>query len=324
MAVYTRLLKEQAQQIITRYGLGELVEIHEIAEGIENSNFLITTAHDHHAVCHILTLFEKRTDPQDLPFFLGLMEHLSRAGIPCPMPLHTQHGKLTFEHQDKQGTIVSFLGGKSKLAAQATEANLVQLGTMIGKMHLATKNFHLTRPNNLSVTGWKHLIGEINTRADEIEKGLSATLQSEIAFLEKHWREDLPSGIIHADIFPDNVFFKDDTLSGIIDFYFSCHDSFAYEMAIMLNAWCFDAQHVFQANKAKALLNAYQQIRPLSQQETDTLPILCRGAALRFLLTRAYDWINHDTDALVTRKDPIEYVLKLKYWSSATSNQWSA
>jgi homoserine kinase type II len=316
MAVYTRLTHDTAQDIATAYGIGNVVALREIAEGIENSNFLLITEQNGTQTNHILTIFEKRTNPQDLPFFLGLMEHFAQAGIPCPTPLHLKNNTMTFDYMDKTGALVSFLDGKSVLAAHTSEDMFRQLGTMIGKMQLAGKDFKLTRANSLGLEGWKALSSKIDTRADEIEIGLTQCIQDELIFLEKHWPHGLPQGIIHADIFPDNVFFQGDTLSGIIDFYFSCYDALLYEIAIVLNAWCFDAQNVYQASKADALLSAYHDICPLSQAEKESLTLLCRGAALRFLLTRAYDWLNHDARALVTRKDPLEYVAKLKYWQS--------
>lgn len=314
MAVYTRLSFHDMQGIIARYDLGKLCSFQEIAEGVENSNFLVITQKGSEApLPSILTLYEKRTNPQDLPFFLGLMEHLACAGIPCPTPYTTNDGSDSFVFENKTGAMVSFLTGKSKLAADTTVNDLAQLGTLIGKMQRATQDFTLTRSNDLSVEGWKRLTQAIGKRADEIQDGLARILADEIAFLSDEWPQHLPRGIIHADIFPDNIFFEGEQLSGIIDFYFACEEITLYELAITMNAWCFDAQGQLLHDKARALLNAYTAQKPLSEEEIKNFGILCRGAALRFLLTRSYDWLHHDASALVTAKDPNEYLAKLRY-----------
>ncbi len=311
MAVYTRLTDEEFGALMSIYRLGVLIEAKEIAEGVENSNYLLITERDGVRARSILTIFEKRVEEAYLPFYLGITRHLAEAGLPTPRPLLTEQGELFAAVAGKKAAVVTFLEGKS--TRQIDVAHLRSLGAMQARMHLATEGFALDRPNDLSLSGWRTLIDRIGARAEKIAPGLSQELQTEYAFLSAHWPSDLPAGVIHADLFPDNVFFIGDQVSGVIDFYFSCNDLFMYDVVITLNAWCFERDGSFNLTKARAFLHAYHHVRPLRQEEREALPILARGAALRFLLTRGYDWLHPEPGALVTPKDPMEYVRKLRF-----------
>ncbi len=312
MAVYTRLTAQQFDEVMKQYGLGTLLEAREIAEGVENSNYLIRTQREGEAEHrYIFTIFEKRVDSAYLPFYLGITEHLASRDIPTPRPLHTPDGDLCIEVAGKKAAIVTFLTGKSTRSIEVSQ--LLSLGMVQAQMHLAAADFPLSRPNDLSVSGWRRLIDATSGKADQIMPGLSQLLAEEYVFLAQHWPQDLPQGVIHADMFPDNVFFMGSDVSGVIDFYFACNDLFMYDLVITMNAWCFERDGSFNLTKARGLLSAYHAVRPLSDAEHMALPVLARGAALRFLLTRAYDALHRDPQALVTPKDPMEYVRKLRF-----------
>ena len=308
MAVYTPLSLEDIHALIAEFSLGSLVSYKEIAEGVENSNFLLITG-DH---CkHILTVYEKRMNVDELPFFLHLMKHLAARNIPCPLPLITRSGLDHTYIQGKAVAIVTFLNGASTEAP--TLSKLYDLGVKTAMLHEATADFSMHRVNDLSLKGWRTLINKIQGETSALHPDLGQIMEDEWRYLDAHWPDALPSGVIHADLFQDNVFFIDETLSGFIDFYFACNDMYAYELAIIINAWCFDEQKKYNPAKVRALLQGYQSVRMLSKDEHASLPILLRGSALRFLLTRAHDWIYHDTTALVTAKDPMEYLHKLQW-----------
>lgn len=312
MAVYTRLTRRQFEEVAAQFGLGAFVAAREIAEGVENSNYVFVTRRSEQAETrHILTLFEKRVDTADLPFFLGITEHLSRRGVPCPCPLRTHGGEYAHPVAGKMAAVVSFLEGASPRRIEVP--HLLSLGAMQARMHLAAAGFPLSRRNDLALGGWGTLLRDIGDRADGIAPGLAEALRREYAFLASRWPRDLPSGVIHADVFPDNVFFTGGEISGIIDFYFACNDLFMYDLVIAMNAWCFERDGAFNLTKARALLTAYHRVRPLCGEERDALPVLARGAALRFLLTRAFDWLHRSPEALVTPKDPLEYLKKLRF-----------
>jgi homoserine kinase type II len=268
MAVYTQVTDEELAQFLADYDLGQVISFSGIAEGVENSNFHVRTTGGH----YILTLYEKRVAPQDLPFFL---EGLWPRRI---LPLHC-----------------------------------AGVGDALARLHRAQQGFPMRRTNALSLAGWRSLVAACKARGDEVRAGLGAGIVAELGFLETAWPSGLEEGVIHADLFPDNVFFLDDKVSGLIDFYFACNDSLVYDLAICLNAWCFEPDHSFNVTKARLLMSAYQKRRPLSAAETAALPVLCRGSALRFLLTRLYDWLNHPEGALVRPKDPLEYWAKLQF-----------
>ncbi len=307
MAVYTEVSDEELKDFLGQYELGDVTAFKGIAEGVENSNYLLRTT----AGSFILTLYEKRVRPGDLPFFLGLMDHLAKRGINCPIPLRGRDGSSLRELCGRPAAIVTFLDGLSARRIYPEHCRL--LGKALAEMHMAGAGFAQQRKNDLSFEGWRPLFEASAARAHEVKPGLAEALEAELARLEAGWPGDLPSGVIHADLFPDNVFFLDGHLSGIIDFYFACHDFFAYDIAVCLNAWCFEPDNAFNVTKARYLLQAYRAKRPFSEPELETLPLLARGSALRFLLTRLYDWLNHPPGALVEPKDPLEYWNKLRF-----------
>jgi homoserine kinase type II len=307
MAVYTEVTDDDVSAFVAAYDLGEVVSLKGIAEGVENSNFLLSTT----AGSFILTLYEKRVRRADLPYFLGLMEHLSERGIPCPTPVRARDGEALRELCGWPAAIITFLQGLWPKRVTARHCGL--LGTALAEMHLAGRDFPMYRPNDLSVGGWRALLDDCDGRAEEITAGLGEELRREVDVLEQAWPEALPAGVIHGDLFPDNVFFQGDRLSGFIDFYFACNDFLAYDLAICLNAWCFEPDNAFNTTKARALLRSYCAVRPFSQDEMAALPLLARGSALRFLLTRLFDWLNHPPGAYVKPKDPFEYLKKLRF-----------
>lgn len=307
MAVYTEVSDEDLLAFLATYELGQVLSFKGIAEGVENSNYLLHTGKGH----YILTLYEKRVHEQDLPFFLGLMLHLSERGINCPQPVKARDGQMLGRLAGRPAAIVTFLEGMWPRRPDA--AQCAQVGEMAARLHQAGEGFPLRRRNALSVAGWRPLYDAAASRADEVVPGLRATLERELIFQEQHFPACLPSGVIHADLFPDNVFFLSGICSGIIDFYFACNDAFAYEIAVCLNAWCFEPDASFNLTKGIALLAGYERVRRLEPRERETLPILARGSALRFLLTRLVDWLNVPPGALVKPKDPIEYMRKLKF-----------
>ncbi|GAB4238986.1 MAG: homoserine kinase [Kiloniellaceae bacterium] len=307
MAVYTEVSAEEIESFVAEYGLGEVLSFKGIAEGVENSNYLLQTE----TGSYILTLYEKRVDADDLPFFLGLMEHLAGRGIVCPVPLHARDGRALRELCGRPAALISFLEGLWPRRIQTYHC--AALGGAMARLHLAGQDFTLRRENALSVAGWRPLLDSCRARADEVKPGLAEALETELAHLEANWPDDLPAGVIHADLFPDNVFFRGEKLTGLIDFYFACNDFFAYDLAICLNAWCFEQDKSFNVTKARMLLQSYSRKRPFSREELAALPLLARGSALRFLLTRLYDWLNHPEGAFVKPKDPMEYWHKLKF-----------
>lgn len=313
MAVYTEVEDEELEAFLAPYGIGNLLSYKGIAEGVENSNYMLHTDKG----IYFLTLYEKRVDARDLPFFLGLMNHLAAKGIACPVPLRNAQGDMLGELAGRPAALISFLEGVSVRRPQPKHC--AELGRALAHFHLDGRDFDLTRANALSVSGWRPLFVDCRLRADEIAAGLGAELESELQMLERDWPRDLPQGVIHADLFPDNVFFIGDRLSGVIDFYFACNDALAYDLAICLNAWCFEHDGAFNITKARALLQAYNEVRPLEASELAALPLLARGSAMRFLLTRLYDWLNHQQGALVSPKNPIEYVKRLRFHRGITS-----
>jgi homoserine kinase type II len=307
VAVYTEVTDDALAAFLKQYDIGRALAFKGIAEGVENSNFLLQTERGN----FILTLYEKRVARGDLPFFLGLMEHLAGQGLSCPTPVRGRDGEALRELAGRPAAIISFLNGvwPRRILPHHCDA----LGSALATMHVAGQSFALQRPNNLSLDGWRLLTSACRPRAHEVRYGLAAEIDAEMAHLEACWPRDLPAGVIHADLFPDNVFFLDDRLSGIIDFYFACNDFLAYDVAICLNAWCFERDGSLNVTKARLFLAAYQTVRPLSPAETAALPTLARGSALRFLLTRLYDWLHHPDGAFVTPKDPVEYLQRLRF-----------
>lgn len=307
MAVYTEVPDEDIARFVAAYDIGRILSCKGIAEGVENSNFLLHTERGH----YILTLYEKRVEAADLPFFLGLMEHLARRGITCPLPVHDRTGATLGRLADRPAAIVTFLDGM--WVRRPTAAHCAAVGEALARLHLAGADFAPRRPNALSVASWRPLYERSKARADEVAPGLGADVEAELGALEAAWPAGLPTGVIHADLFPDNVFFLGERLSGLIDFYFACNDFLAYDLAVCLNSWCFEPDHAFNLTKGRAMLAGYLKVRPLDADERAALPLFCRGSALRFLLTRLYDWLNVPAGALVRPKDPLEYLRKLRF-----------
>jgi homoserine kinase type II len=313
MAVYTDVAAEELEAFLAGYDIGALLAYKGIAEGVENSNFLVHTSGGN----FILTLYERRVAAADLPFFLDLMEHLAGRGITCPQPVKNRAGAMLGTIAGKPAAIITFLDGMWLRRPAAGHCGAV--GEALARLHRAGADFPRQRANSLSVAGWRPLYEAVAGRCDSIQPGLAAGLAAELAQLEATWPRELPQGVIHADLFPDNVFFLGDKLSGLIDFYFACTDALAYDLAICLNAWCFEPDHSYNVTKGKSLLQSYGAVRALSAQERTALPTLARGAALRFLLTRLVDWFDERGSALVRRKDPMEYFRKLRFHQAVTS-----
>jgi len=313
MAVYTDVSDEELQQFLGGYDIGALLAYKGIAEGVENSNFLLHTT----AGFFILTLYEKRVAAGDLPFFLNLIEHLAARGLTCPQPVRGRGGEALGRLVNRPAAIFTFLDGM--WIRRPNVAHCGAVGDALARLHLAGADFAMTRRNALSIEGWRSLFDAAGGRADTVQNGLSAAIGSELAWLERDWPRDLPQGVIHADLFPDNVFFLGDRLSGLIDFYFACTDALAYDVAICLNAWCFEPDHSYNLTKGRALLKGYMRARKLNAREIAALPTLCRGAALRFLLTRLVDWLEVPPGALVRPKDPLEYYRKLRFHQADVS-----
>lgn len=313
MAVYTDVTAEDLGRFLSSYDVGELLAYKGIAEGVENSNFLVHTATGN----FILTLYEKRVAEGDLPFFLGLMEHLAGRGITCPQPVKNRQGGVLGKIAGRPAAIVTFLDGL--WIRRPHPGHCAAVGEALAQLHLAGADFKLKRANALSIESWRPLYEHAKPRGDSVRPGLCAEIAKELDALEKAWPRRLPQGVIHADLFPDNVFFLGDKLSGVIDFYFACTDTLFYDVAVCLNAWCFEADHSYNVTKGRALLNAYNKVRALSAAERSALPVLARGAAMRFLLTRLVDWLAVPDGALVRPKDPLEYYRKLRFHQAVKS-----
>ena len=307
MAVYTEIGDDELRGFVAAYDIGDALTCKGIAEGVENSNYLLGTERG----TYILTLYEKRVAPEDLPFFIALMDHLAHQGVACPTPVRAKDGAALRELCGRPAAIVTFLNGM--WPRRIEPFHCAGVGAALARLHRAGASFAMTRPNSLGIAGWRRLYEACASRADEVQAGLGSELAGELAFFESAWPSSLPSGVIHADLFPDNVFFRDRELTGLIDFYFACTDAFAYDLAICLNAWCFEPDGSFNVTKARLLIGNYRNERPLDSSETAALPVLARGSALRFLLTRLYDWLNQTQGALVRPKDPLEYLRKLRF-----------
>lgn len=310
MAVYTEVSDvEMADFVRDQYDIGELVSAKGIAEGVENSNYLIRTSVD----TYILTLYEKRVPPEDLPFFIGLMDHMAKKDFPAPRPIHGRDGSALRTLCNKPAAITSFLEGMWTRRVQPFHC--AELGGALARFHGAGADFDMVRRNRLTLDAWRPLYERSRDRAIEVNAELPAVVEEELDYLEANWPapESLPVGVCHADMFPDNVFFIGESLSGVIDFYFACTDFLAYDIAVCMNAWCFERDRSFNATKARKLLAAYSQVRRLTDAEYVALPVLARGSALRFLLTRLYDWLNCPEGALVKPHDPMEYLAYLRF-----------
>jgi homoserine kinase type II len=313
MAVYTEVSEEELDAFVAGYDIGGVLSLKGIAEGVENSNYLLHTERGF----YILTLYEKRVDEAELPFFLGLLEHLAVKGVTCPQPVKNRQGGALGVLAGRPAAIVTFLDGMWIRKPDARQCAAV--GEALARLHRAGADFPMRRQNALSLDGWTRLFESVHARADHVVPDLSAAIDAELAHLHAVWPQGLPSGVIHADLFPDNVFFLGGKLSGLIDFYFACTDAFAYDLAITLNAWCFEPDGAFNITKGLAMINGYERVRRLDDGEVAALPTLARGASLRFLLTRLVDWLNVPEGALVKPKDPMEYVRRLRFYQSISS-----
>jgi homoserine kinase type II len=312
MAVYTDVADDELRAFFGLYDIGEVLSCKGIAEGVENSNFLVATERGN----FILTLYEKRVAAADLPFFISLMEHLAAHGVACPTPVRGRDGIALRELCGRPAAVVTFLAGMWPRRIQPFHCSA--LGAALAGLHRAGASFGMTRANDLSVAGWGRLYEACRSRAAEVQPGLSAELEAELELVAAEWPHNLPIGVIHADLFPDNVFFRERAVSGLIDFYFACTVSLAYDLAICLNAWCFEADGSFNVTKARLLLEGYRRERSLTEAEIAALPLLARGSALRFLLTRLFDWLNQPIGALVRPKDPVEFLRKLRFHRGIT------
>ena len=318
MAIYTQLSENNLKEFFSKYNLGKIISYHGIKEGIENTNYFIQTEKNK----FILTIYERRVDKKDLPFFIGLMKNLFNSNFPSPEPIINKNGSYITEILGKKAAVVSFLNGSTKKSL--TPANCYDVGMNTAKLHIITKNLSVRRENRLSVTAWRKIYQKIKNDCSKIHKDLPLVIERNLDVIEKTWPKNIPSGIIHADLFPDNIFFKNNKLTGIIDFYFSCYDFYAFEIAICLNALCFEGLNEnlsFNVTKAKKFIDGYTGIRKLSDEEKKSLKILCQGAAMRFLLTRVFDYLNVIEGAIVKVKDPIEYLKRLEFHNNVNSYQ---
>jgi homoserine kinase type II len=307
VAVYTDVSDDDVAVLVARYDIGAPLSFRGIAEGVENTNYILHTEKAE----FILTLYERRVDPEDLPFFLDLLDFLNGRGIACPAPVHDRDGVVLQAVADRPAALFTFLEGL--WIRRPKVRHCAELGRALAGFHLASEDFPGRRENALAIAGWERLVDDCVGRADTVLDGLAGEIETELEELSRLWPRGLPEGVIHADLFPDNVFFIGDRISGLIDFYFACTDKFAYDVAICLNSWCFEPDHSFNVTKGRAFIEAYRTVRPFRPGEFDALPVLARGAAFRFLLTRLYDWLNTPAGALVKPKDPLEYWLKLRF-----------
>ena len=315
MAVYTPMAEDDLARLLTGYDIGQAVALDGITEGVENTNYKLTTNRGE----FILTIYEKRVDAADLPFFMDLMAHLSAGGYPCPTPIADKKGQVLQRHANKPLAIVSFLPGISHLIPSASQCYAA--GAVLARLHLAAADLplQLQRKNALGQAAWQPLFDRCRQSADRFIAGSSQTLAQWLGEIGDAWPKDLPTGVVHADLFPDNVLFTNGAITGVIDFYFACQDYFAYDLAVMLNAWCFDRPQDFNKEKSAALINGYASHRPLTKFESAALPILAKGAAMRFFLTRLYDWDNTPADAQVRRHDPMDYWHRLNAYTHISS-----
>jgi len=318
MAVYTKLSENDLKNFFSNYNLGKLLNYEEIKEGIENTNYLVQLEKGK----FILTVYEKRVEEKDLPFFIGLMKNLFNKDFPSPEPIINKNGNYISEVLKKKAAVVSFLDGISK--KNLTSNDCFEVGLNSAKLHLITKGLTGKRENKLSVNSWRKIYNKVKNDCSKIDLNLPKIIEKNLNEVEKKWPKNIPAGVIHADLFPDNIFFKDNKLSGIIDFYFSCYDFYAFEIAICFNALCFEGRNEnlsFNVTKAKKFVDGYTSVRKLTEDEKKSLKILCKGAALRFLLTRVFDYLNLTEGALVKIKDPIEYLKRLEFHDSVEDYQ---
>ena len=305
MAVYTDITDEELETLLADFDLGRPLTFKGIAEGVSNSNFLLETEKGR----FFLTVYERRTDEADLPYFLGLLHHLAEAGFPSATPIEARDGQALRRVRGKPCALISFLPGLS--VRRPTAAHCREAGEGLAWLHLAGQDYAGRRENTLGQSAWAPMFAPLRGAAETLKPGLATTIEADLAAFQAGWPKGLPAGTIHADFFPDNVFFQEGRFAGAIDFYFACHDALAYDVAVALNAWCFEADGSFNLTSARAFLAGYEKRRPLSAAERAALPMLAHGAAMRFFLTRLHDWGSTPAGALVRPKDPLEYERKL-------------
>ena len=318
MAVYTKLPEKKLIEFFSKYNLGKLLNYKGIKEGIENTNYYIQTEKGK----FILTLYEKRVEEKDLPFFIGLMRNLYDKNFPSPEPIINKNGNYISEISGKKAAVISFIDGSAKKILNPDDC--FEVGVNTAKLHVITKDLKGKRENKLSINSWRKIYNKVKKDCSVIHPNLTNTIEKNLDYIEKNWPKNIPSGIIHADLFPDNIFFKNNKVSGIIDYYFSCFDFYAFEIAICLNALCFEGKNQnlsFNVTKAKKFVDGYSSIRQLNENEKNSLKILCQGAAIRFLLTRVFDYLNLTEGAIVKIKDPIEYLKRLEFHNSVKNYQ---
>ena len=316
MAVYTKISKKELNNFLNNYDLGKIKKFIGIKEGIENTNYLLQTEKNK----FILTIYEKRVDIKDLPFFIGLMTNLYNSNFKCPKPIINNNGNYISEILGKKAAVVSFLEGSAKKIL--SPENCYDVGIETAKFHKITKDLSLKRQNNLSLNYWSKLFAKVEKDCSKVHKNLPNIIKISLKEIKKNWPKKLPSGIIHADLFPDNIFFKNEKFTGIIDFYFSCYDYYCFEIAVCLNALCFDGVKEnlsFNVTKARQFIKGYTSVRKLNVDEKKSLKVLAQGASMRFLLTRVFDYLNLSKGAIVTVKDPIEYLKRLEFHNSVKS-----
>ena len=310
MAVYTKLEHQEVEQFLKQYNINNFKDYKGITEGVENTNYLIKTSEQD----YILTIYEKRVDENDLPFFIKLLSYLSENKFPCPKPIANKNNEKINRIKNKNAALVTFLNGQSK--NKITSEECFEIGKITAQLHEITKKFDINRKNNLSIENWESIFEKTIKQKIDLDESIIKKTKNYLNFLKDKWPKNLPQGIIHADLFPDNIFFTNNKVSGIIDFYFACNDFFAYEIAICINSLCFDNNSTFNMTKAKNLIDGYTSIRTLSEDEKKYLPILSMGAAMRFFLTRLYDFYHTDNKADVKIKDPFEYLKKIEFHST--------
>ena len=310
MAVYTKLEHQEVRQFLKQYNINNFKDYKGITEGVENTNYLIKTSEQD----YILTIYEKRVDENDLPFFIKLLSYLSENKFPCPKPIANKNNEKINRIKNKNAALVTFLNGQSK--NKITSEECFEIGKITAQLHEITKKFNINRKNSLSIENWDSIFEKTIKQKIDLDESIIKKTKNYLNFLKDKWPKNLPQGIIHADLFPDNIFFTNNKVSGIIDFYFACNDFFAYEIAICINSLCFDNNSTFNMTKAKNLIDGYTYIRTLSEDEKKYLPILSMGAAMRFFLTRLYDFYHTDNKADVKIKDPFEYLKKIEFHST--------